>query len=122
MNEPASFLLLIVGGVFLVTGFILFIKPPSEFNSFYGYRTIRSMKNQRSWIAGNQFASKLMMGIGFGDIILGYILSMFKTQEVVGYAIGMSLILISAFLVIIFTEQFLKANEEKNGSSTDESK
>lgn len=55
---------LITGTLFLAVSLMMKIWPPKKINSFYGYRTPRSMKNQLAWDDANTFSADLMMWSG----------------------------------------------------------
>lgn len=38
--------------------------PPGNINSFYGYRTTRSMKNQQTWDFAHRICGKIWFGVG----------------------------------------------------------
>ncbi len=74
-----------------------------------------SMKNQETWDEGNRFSSRLMTGIGLGNLFIGIILNFIDTQARVGMISGILVIVVSAFLLIIVTEQHLKKVFDKEG-------
>ena len=113
-DSPAS-LLIVVGAIFFIVGLILMLKPPSKINSLYGYRTFMSMKNQDTWKEGNRFSSRLMTGIGLGDLLIGLILNFLDQTTGVGMVSGILIIVVSAFLLIIITEQHLRKVFDKEG-------
>lgn len=47
--------------VYLIVAFILYKCPPKNRNSFYGYRTSRSMENDEIFHEANVYAGKLML-------------------------------------------------------------
>lgn len=49
-------------------GFLMYKNPPKKINWFLGYRTIKSMKNEKIWKKANQYCGKLW--IKFGIIML----------------------------------------------------
>lgn len=48
---------LLLGPLLLVLAFIYKKFPPKKINSFYGYRTPRSMRSQESWDCANLFSA-----------------------------------------------------------------
>ena len=64
---------ILCGVVFSIVGAILFYFPPKEINLIYGYRTIRSMKNQESWDFAQKFSSVKMIKAGVALIILAFL-------------------------------------------------
>jgi len=45
-------------------GCLFYYKPPKNINSFYGYRTKRSMKNSKTWEFAHRYCGKLWTMIG----------------------------------------------------------
>jgi len=50
----------VVSGVSLI---LFFLFKPKSINSFYGYRTPRSIKNQRNWDFAQTYSSKLFLSV-----------------------------------------------------------
>ncbi|WP_442413943.1 SdpI family protein [Mesonia sp.] len=61
----------LTGAVFLLVGFLMNRFPPREINSFYGYRSAKSMKSQEAWDFAQAFSSKLMMKSGLFLVAFG---------------------------------------------------
>ncbi len=100
---------ILVGGIFIIAGIIMFLFPPKKINNLYGYRTPSSMKNQERWDFAQSYSSKLMIKIGviyFSTFILGFFL---KPNSLLG--IVLTLILFIALVVILFikTEKAIKS-------------
>lgn len=51
---------LIISPPLLVIGYLFMRFPPKKINSFYGYRTPRSMRSQEAWDFANKYSSALM--------------------------------------------------------------
>lgn len=115
MQDSPAVLLIVVGGIFLTAGLLMMLKPPAKVNSLYGYRTLMSMKNQDTWREGNRFSSRLMAGIGFGDLFIGILMTFVDHGSGVGMISGILIIVVSAFLVVIITEQHLKKIFDNEG-------
>jgi len=54
-------LFLLVGSIYLVCGALLYKAPPGRINHFMGYRTGRSMRDQRSWDFAQKYSGKMMI-------------------------------------------------------------
>lgn len=61
---------LIVGPILLFVSLLMKIWPPKKINSFYGYRTPRSMKNQFAWDEANGYSADLLMWAGVSTIFV----------------------------------------------------
>ena len=55
---------LLIPAVMLYFGWRFQKHPPKRINSLYGYRTVRSMKNQQTWDFAHQVCGKLWVGAG----------------------------------------------------------
>ena len=64
---------LIFGLVTLGFGIIPKIVRPKKINSWYGYRTTLSMKNQETWDEGNKYSTNQYIIAGVILLILGKI-------------------------------------------------
>ena len=101
----------IITGVIGLIGGMLFKKhPPKHINGFYGYRTRRSMKNQKHWDLAQQLGAKNMITyscIPFLSALLGFIIEENQILLSCGIVIGSTLAW--AFFSIYKTEQQLKS-------------
>ncbi|MEY8001018.1 SdpI family protein [Clostridium sp. Mt-5] len=111
---------LVFGMVTLAFGIIPKIVKPKKINSWYGYRTNISMKNQDTWNEGNRYSTNEYILAGIILIILGNIGYYFLQGK--GYLVP----LIGCIPVLIFTvfttEKHLKNTFDENGKRIDESK
>ncbi|MBA2871250.1 putative membrane protein [Anoxybacillus calidus] len=62
---------LLVGLLFLGSGFLLFWFPPKKINGIYGYRTPKSMENEKNWVVANRYSSQLFIVFGLLLLIIG---------------------------------------------------
>ena len=74
----------------MVVGYLMFKYPPKKVNLFVGYRTFKSMKNEKTWKVANRYCGKIWINIG---IIL--------------FAISLLLFLLFHFEVFVFNENIL---------------
>ncbi|MEE9348509.1 MAG: SdpI family protein [Flavobacteriaceae bacterium] len=86
---------LLIGSVFLITGFIMLKFPPKKINSLYGYRTKSSMKSQNRWNFAQNYSAKLMIYCGLLLGIIGLIGSYFDFFK------GAKSVIISALISFI---------------------
>nr|WP_209847418.1 SdpI family protein [Paenibacillus sediminis] len=105
----------LIGTIFFLSGIILKKKSPKEINGFYGYRTIRSMKNKQLWEAGNKYSAQLMSMYGIFLFIIGVIISLLIKGIVTTFVI---IGLMIFFIVIMFVkvEQKLKSLEQESSN------
>jgi uncharacterized membrane protein len=52
---------LVTGAIFLIAGIITYLFPPKKINSFYGYRTSKSMRNHENWTFAQKYSSVKMV-------------------------------------------------------------
>jgi uncharacterized membrane protein len=100
--------LFIVGFVFAVAAFITLKFPPKKINSFYGYRTSRSMKNQENWDLAQRFSSQLMLKQGLIMLLLAFILAVLPVPIEIATLISLLLLLMSVINLFVQTEKRLK--------------
>lgn len=108
--------------LYLVIGYLLLIlafswwfykKPPKNINSFYGYRTSRSMKNQQTWDEANRYSAKFSLRLNLYCLALpfiGYVL--YPEHNILVSLLAHALLLI---LIIVYTEAHLKARFDADG-------
>lgn len=103
------FLILVpFGSITLLAGVTMKIFPPKKINSFYGYRTINSMKNQANWDFAQVFFGKLAIKIGLINICIGFIGMIYQPKEVISIAGSLFIMIISIITLIIKVELALK--------------
>jgi uncharacterized membrane protein len=101
------FLSMLVGILCFLTGAIMKYKYPRKINEISGYRTLRSEKNQETWIEAQIYSAKIFCRLGLIALITsGIIYLLFRTDWALYVCLIISLIII--LLVIPFTESHLK--------------
>lgn len=93
---------LVGGGLMIIAGILIKLFPPEFINSVYGYRTRRSMSDQRLWDEANRYSASLMILSGLVIAGIGLLL---RSNLII-----LQLILLLAACVITFmlTEKRLK--------------
>jgi uncharacterized membrane protein len=100
-------------GFMWVLALILRKYPPKKINHFYGYRTNRSMKNQRIWDAANEYSSELMYRFCIYSFLIPVVCYfLFPSWNLLITVVGNTLLI---FLVIYYTEKYLSKNFDENG-------
>ena len=54
----------------ILFGFLWKTRPPRDINSFYGYRTAMSSKNQQTWFFAHACISRLWRRLGLATLVL----------------------------------------------------
>ena len=98
----------IVGLVFLIGGLILKKKPPRKINYLYGYRTKRSMANQKAWDFAQRYSGVEMMRIGIIQLIFSMSGLLLEMSILVETIVGISLMTTLVILLIVRTETAIK--------------
>ena len=111
---------LLVPAVMLSFGWRFLKKPPKHINSFYGYRTSRSMKNQQTWDFAHQVCGRLWFRWGLVLLplsLLAMLLVLGKDVEELGvWLMGVTVIQIVVLLgSIVPVERALKKNFDQFG-------
>ena len=100
---------LLVGPIFVLSGIILWLKPPKKINSIYGYRTRRSMSSQSKWDIAQIYSGKLLVRFGLAftaTSVFGLVNS--DIPEMIGVIFYLSLMIVGVLLVIRRVELKLK--------------
>ena len=104
---------LIFGLVTLGFGIVPKIVRPKKINSWYGYRTETSMKNQETWDEGNKYSSTQYIIAGIILLIIGRIsYAIISTRP---YLVPLISFLPVLMLTVFTTEKHLKKVFDSNG-------
>lgn len=92
-----------------IGGAILRFFPPKKINSFYGYRTPRSMKNQENWDFAQKYAGQLMLSWGLAGSA-GFILKQYTRPSTSDMNFYLPFIMFGllGLGIFFFTERALK--------------
>lgn len=105
-------MIIILGIIFIIIGFIFKAFPPKKINSIFGYRTLLSMKNQDTWNEAHKYSANTFIIVGFIFIPLQFVLSKLN----ISYGYEKIILLICAVLMIITNEVHLKKVFNNDGS------
>lgn len=78
-------------------GFIIYKCPPKKPNWFVGYRTRRSMKDEKVWKEANHFCGKVLMIIGSILLFITLLIYILNYFEVIRFNETL-------FLIVVFSE------------------
>jgi uncharacterized membrane protein len=99
---------LFAGILFLIIGIILFKFPPKKPNSFYGYRTTRSMHSLEAWQFSQKYAAVKMLQVAMTFVAISTLGVWFDFVTITPVIFG-SCVLIAGLVFLIFsTELALK--------------
>lgn len=89
-----------------------FYRPPKKMNGLYGYRTPRSMENQKYWDMAQRYASKLFLQSSILTILCQIVfIFLIKIHLAIVITLGVWLFLV--FITILKTEAYLKHEKRK---------
>ena len=101
-------------------GLLLMKNPPKKKNSYYGYRTRRSVRSQDTWDFAHYYFGKLWLVCGLVSIPISLVpicLVLGKSEQVISVA-GLIVLGIQTLLLlvtILLTERALKKNFDEFG-------
>jgi len=100
----------VAGVVILLAGLAMKYYPPKTINGMYGYRTPRSMLNQRNWDEGNKYAANLMIKLSAAAIVVGVLLVLFLPAKLVFISAAVTVVSLIALVITLLTatERHLK--------------
>lgn len=110
--SPFIYILTTNGLLFLLS--IMFWKfPPKKINNWYGYRTHKTMLNQKIWDFANTVFSKNLVIYSGISFLGGLVLANFVAKEFTWQP--MTLVFLSVVVCIIKTEKSLNENFTEEG-------
>ena len=104
---------LLIPGIMILFGWLLWKHGPKDINSFYGYRTKRSRKNEESWLFAQEYFGRLWFMLGlilFPVSIIAYIPFIHSNKDKLG-VVGLIIMTVQMVIIlwpIIPTERQLK--------------
>ena len=101
-------------------GLVFLKNPPKSINSFYGYRTKRSMKNQDTWDFAHHVCGKIWLVCGLVSLPFSLVpvwLAVYKSKDVVSLTglivLGLQVVLLLVSLIPV--ERALKNHFDEFG-------
>ncbi len=112
---------LLIPVMMIVAGWMMWKHTPKRINSWYGYRTERSMKNEDTWKFAHDYCGKLWWKWGWIILLPSAIPLLFllnASEDAVGFTavavlVAQSIVMIGA---IFPTERALKQTFDENGN------
>jgi len=102
-----------VNGLLFFFSIVFYLFPPKKINSFYGYRTNKSMKNENIWLFANAFFNKTLLiyaAISFAfALFFVFVLPVEITWQ------PMVILLLTLAISVIKTEQKLSKIFDEDG-------
>lgn len=96
-----------------IFGWIFSVRPPKKIRSYFGYRTINSMKNNETWQHAHRYIGHLWVIIGLSWILptVGFMLLMLDLETnriAILSSVMIGIQLLTLFYSIYLTEKSLK--------------
>lgn len=104
---------LIYGLVTLAFGLIPKVVKPKKINSYYGYRTEMSVKNQETWDEGNKYSSNQYIIAGVILLIIGRLSYAIISNK--AYLVPLIAFIPVLMLTVFTTDKHLKKVFDVNG-------
>lgn len=102
--------------IILSISLVFFYNPPEKINKAYGYRTKKSMRNEKNWKYANWLSARLMLIVPQVFIVLlcAVLYLLHSRISLISFVFCYSLLLVLLLLSIIpITEHYLGIFEEK---------
>lgn len=109
---------LLIPAAMILIGIVFIYRPPKKINSFYGYRTARSMASQQAWDASHSISGSIYIKTGLAAFIVIAVLNLLMPfNSAVVTLIDSGLALACVILPVFYVEKKLKQmfRENNNG-------
>lgn len=104
-----------VNGLMFVISIVFYLFPPKKINSFYGYRTHRTMVNQEIWEFSNSLFNKALIKYATISFVAALALA-YLNPEMMSSWFPMAFLLFTVLICIITTEKALNKNYDSDGN------
>ena len=98
----------------IITGYLMYKYPPKKINYFVGYRTSKSMKNEKIWDFANKYCGMLWLKIGSSVLIITLLLSLLFYLKTIIFTENILTIIIIIEIIIMILSGLLPENKLKN--------
>lgn len=102
-----------VNGLLFFFSIVFYFFPPKKINSWYGYRTNKSMKNEEVWYFANTFFNKTLLQYAAISFVAALLLVFLISLEITWQP--MVILLLTLAVSVIKTEQVLSQNFDSDG-------
>lgn len=101
---------ILIGIILMMVGLLTRLFPPKKPNSFYGYRTSRSMKTKSSWKVANEYFSGGLIIVSSASILIGLL----TTIIIAKFSSLITIVATIGLIIGLFykTEELLKAKDD----------
>lgn len=102
-----------IGSIFIAAGYLMLKFPPKKINSFYGYRTPRSMKSQKNWDFAQDYSARQLIVIGAILFLFSFLGYLIPEAYPLRMLIEFLTLLIGVIVMLITCENALKKFEKE---------
>jgi uncharacterized membrane protein len=85
---------ILIGAILMIVGLLSRIFPPKKPNSFYGYRTKKSIKTRSSWKKANEYFSGGLIMLSAASILIGLFTTIIIAKYSTPITVGSTIILL----------------------------
>ncbi|MDG1040344.1 MAG: SdpI family protein [Polaribacter sp.] len=103
-----------VNGLLLFFSVVFYFFPPKKINSFYGYRTNKSMKNEEIWHFANSFFNNTLVKYASISFAVALLFVFITAVDVTWQP--MVFLLLTLAVAVFKTEQKLSENFDSDGN------
>ena len=100
-----------IGFLLVMIGVIFKEFPPKKINSIYGYRTNKSMINQKTWDYSQKVGAMSFIYTGLLIGLIGSVLMLFNMENTL---IEVLIFIVLMVLMLVFDEKIIKKYIDKN--------
>jgi len=119
-------MVIFVGVIFsvipIIGGAIMGFSKSSDPNYVFGYRSKRSMKDDKAWAFVNKLSGKIFLALGGVIAILTIVFSVLKVQASISLGVIIGVMMIGLIFIIALVEILLKRREDKSAIETSKTK
>ena len=99
---------LLAGGIFIITGMVLYLFPPGKINGLYGYRTAASMQSTERWNFAQKYSAKEIIKSGFFLVLISMINLVINVKSEIEFVVSIAIVLVFVFIPIYRTEKAIR--------------
>lgn len=100
-------------GILFLISVVFYFFPPKKINNWYGYRTYKTMQNQKIWDFANTTFNKAFILYSLFSLLGGLLLAFGATSSLTWQP--MALVFLSLIVCIVKTENLLKQHFTEEG-------
>jgi uncharacterized membrane protein len=108
-----TLMFLLLGAVFMASGWFLQRFPPTSKNPWYGYRTSTSMRSPEAWKFAQCFSARVMKRLGIAYVVCASICLIWPSTNKNAAAFGLIFFVVSLVAMLVYIEIVLRKHFPK---------